>query len=264
MRNSKGQFVNGSKDLTQEERLKLSRSLSESWRKRPNFIGDMKEKYPRVFNSWRAIHYTEKGKRAGCSDEWSDFRAFCNDVLPSYQKGLMLRRKDTHIPWSKDNFIWVSSEEARDLMSGTCLEWEGKTMNLRQWSDYAHQPLSAIKNRFYKHRNDYSIEEIIFGRQKNRHSKKVKDVMESRIPIRAKAAKMISSYKVKDKSAGMEVCDIDIDWMIDNILTKPCCYCGDTRRIGCDRIDNSIGHIKSNVVPCCIECNTARNDYFTF
>lgn len=52
--------------------------------------------------------------------------------------------------------------------------------------------------------------------------------------------------------------------MIDNILLKPCIYCGDTHRIGCDRIDNTLGHTKNNVVPCCIECNTARNNYFTY
>ena len=40
--------------------------------------------------------------------------------------------------------------------------------------------------------------------------------------------------------------------------TKPCVYCGDTKRIGADRIDNTKGHTKENCVPCCIECNIAR------
>lgn len=35
-------------------------------------------------------------------------------------------------------------------------------------------------------------------------------------------------------------------------------------RIGCDRIDNSKGHTKDNVVPCCVECDKARSDYFSF
>lgn len=75
---------------------------------------------------------------------------------------------------------------------------------------------------------------------------------------------MISSYKVKDCKNGTNICDIDIDWMIENILAKECVYCGDNHRIGCDRIDNNKGHTKDNVVPCCIECNTARNNYFSF
>ena len=51
--------------------------------------------------------------------------------------------------------------------------------------------------------------------------------------------------------------------MISNITTKPCFYCGDTNRVGCDRIDNSKGHTKDNVVPCCYDCNCARNDNFS-
>ena len=75
---------------------------------------------------------------------------------------------------------------------------------------------------------------------------------------------MISSYRNKDKRNGVDICDLTIDWMIDNILTKSCIYCGDTHRIGCDRLDNNKGHTKNNVVPCCLECNTARNNNFSF
>ena len=109
------------------------------------------------------------------------------------------------------------------------------------------------------------MREIIYGKKIKRGSKQVKDILDPNVKIRAKASKMISAYKIKDsKNNFTDVCDIDIDWMIDNILTKPCHYCGDTHRIGCDRIDNSKGHTKNNVVPCCIECNTARNIYFTY
>ena len=34
-------------------------------------------------------------------------------------------------------------------------------------------------------------------------------------------------------------------------------------KIGCDRVDNSKGHTKDNVVPCCITCNTVRNRNFS-
>ena len=74
---------------------------------------------------------------------------------------------------------------------------------------------------------------------------------------------MISSYRHKDKVNNTSICDIDIDWMIENIINKPCYYCGDIHKIGCDRIDNSKGHTKDNVVPCCFECNCARNNNFT-
>lgn len=52
--------------------------------------------------------------------------------------------------------------------------------------------------------------------------------------------------------------------MLENIIHKPCVYCGDTHLIGCDRIDNSKGHLKTNVVPCCCSCNKARGDSFSY
>ena len=75
---------------------------------------------------------------------------------------------------------------------------------------------------------------------------------------------MISSYKIKDKKRDLEICDFDIDWMIDNIFNQKCVYCGDTKRLGCDRINNDVGHIKTNVVPCCYECNVARGNNFSY
>jgi hypothetical protein len=76
---------------------------------------------------------------------------------------------------------------------------------------------------------------------------------------------MISSYKNKDKKMGFNnVCDINIDWMIENIFNKQCEYCGDTERLGCDRINNDKPHTMDNVVPCCYECNCARNNNFSY
>lgn len=122
------------------------------------------------------------------------FLPFFNDVSPTYRKGLVLRRLYKDKPFSKENFIWVTKEEA---------------------------PL-----------------------------------------LRNKASKMVSAYRIKDKKKGLE-CDLTIEDMLD-IMNHPCVYCGDTKRIGCDRIDNSKGHTKDNVVPCCVECNKARSDYFSF
>jgi hypothetical protein len=42
---------------------------------------------------------------------------------------------------------------------------------------------------------------------------------------------------------------------------KPCHYCGDPiETIGLDRLDSSKGYELTNVVPCCILCNQAKND----
>jgi len=82
-------------------------------------------------------------------------------------------------------------------------------------------------------------------------------------PNMSLASSIVSRYKNIDKRKGLlSICDFTSRWMADNIIGKSCFYCGDLSS-GCDRIDNSIGHIKSNCVPCCHRCNTIRNNIFT-
>jgi hypothetical protein len=47
---------------------------------------------------------------------------------------------------------------------------------------------------------------------------------------------------------------------------RACIYCGDHRPItgvGLDRLNNAVGHVLENVVPCCTACNIVRGDRFT-
>ena len=64
-RNNKGQFIKGYKsaDLPIEYRIKKTLALSKAWEKSEKYIGDLKNEYPCLFNSWRAILYTQKGKK---------------------------------------------------------------------------------------------------------------------------------------------------------------------------------------------------------
>jgi hypothetical protein len=48
---------------------------------------------------------------------------------------------------------------------------------------------------------------------------------------------------------------------IKSELENGCIYCGDTNSyMTLDRIDNYIGHLKSNVLPACVRCNYIRRD----
>lgn len=78
-----------------------------------------------------------------------------------------------------------------------------------------------------------------------------------------KAKMMASGYRRIDALRGRD-CDITASFIETEILSKSCCYCGDTERIGCDRLDNSRGHSRDNVVPACSDCNIARSDNFTY
>lgn len=73
-----------------------------------------------------------------------------------------------------------------------------------------------------------------------------------------RAKNLMSLYRYSDKRDGYrETVDFDSNWMIENILLKPCAHCGKTgwQIIGCNRIDNTKGHSKDNVEPCCKPCN---------
>lgn len=48
---------------------------------------------------------------------------------------------------------------------------------------------------------------------------------------------------------------------VKEMISRGCSYCGENEiRIGLDRIDNSIGHLVTNVVAACCRCNIIRGD----
>lgn len=231
------------------------------WRKGKASL-DIKSECPYVYNAFRSFRYTEKGKKIGWSEEWTKFENFYNDMRDSYIDGYRLIRVDKSKPFSKDNCKWVSDDELALYKEQTLLiEYNGQKLSIKEWAIIADTTEAAIRNRYYKH-PEYSAEEWIYGKRKARGSKIPKNATKDN--IRTKASKMISAYKNKDKKNGTDICDITIEWMIDNIINQPCIYCGDTNRVGCDRIDNDRGHTMDNVVPCCYECNCARNNNFSF
>jgi hypothetical protein len=83
-----------------------------------------------------------------------------------------------------------------------------------------------------------------------------------RISAMRKAGKQLSRWILKDcrnhdKKAGL-TCDLSRQ-DIDEIVSKPCEWCGETHiRMTLDRIDNSQGHTRINVVGACIRCNLLR------
>lgn len=52
--------------------------------------------------------------------------------------------------------------------------------------------------------------------------------------------------------------DLDLAW-IQSQISLGCSYCGcKSIKMSLDRIDNSLGHLKTNVVPACMRCNFIR------
>lgn len=74
---------------------------------------------------------------------------------------------------------------------------------------------------------------------------------------------LVIGYTRIDLKKG-QICDLTEEYLLKNIINKPCYYCRDTlEKRGCDRIDNSKGHTINNVLPCCNTCNSIRSNKFT-
>lgn len=67
-------------------------------------------------------------------------------------------------------------------------------------------------------------------------------------------------YQDSRRSDRKKNLDNDLDReFIERALEKPCHYCGaEEGQMTVDRVDNSIGHLKSNVVTACYRCNIVR------
>lgn len=71
------------------------------------------------------------------------------------------------------------------------------------------------------------------------------------------AAKKFNEYKSTDRKYKREN-DLSFEDFV-GLRARECVYCG-RPPTGFDRLDCSVGHLKSNVVPCCWRCNRVRCD----
>lgn len=102
-------------------------------------------------------------------------------------------------------------------------------------------------------------------RKKDWNNSKHKETVKTKKRLRNKKWRVTSPREVvifadcraHDKSLQLAN-DLDIDF-IASVIKNGCLYCGTTdTMITLDRIDNSIGHVKTNVNPACLECNLTR------
>lgn len=234
---------------------KLSKhdALVLAWKKRSDYKGYDRTKGS-AFNSWRSIVGTAHGKEIGFPEEWKrDFEAFKRDVEGEWARGKICLRKDKKKPYSKENCFW--GEKGTEVLGKlTVFEYNGESKTLLEWARDLNINYTGLRQRFYKHK-DWCKEWILFG----------KPVMRRKVDrdkeYTFRTSRLFHSYKLRDKQRGLTN-DLTKEFVLD-LCKKPCIYCGDTKRIGLDRKDNSIGHTKDNVVPCCYDCNCARNNNFT-
>lgn len=260
IRDNLGRFKYGSKFETQEEKTKRITSLREAQRRAPKYLGELK--HSPLYTIWRGFMFTKKTKAIGTDTAWKNFKNFYNDMSGSYQKGLRLGRLNKNLPFSLSNCVWMTDSELsftkRDALT---LKYKGEVKLLVEWATIFELPYNGVKQRYCKGKN-YTEEEILFGKR-IAYKKPISDIKSlSEQKQRDKISKMISSYHCRDKKKSLKF-DLDREWLREFIIDKPCIYCGDLDNVGCDRVDNKLGHTKDNVVPACYICNTVRNNLFS-
>ncbi len=118
----------------------------------------------------------------------------------------------------------------------------------------------AKKNaEYYQNNRDECIANMSEYYQKNR-DRFIEKRAEYRNTAEGRAKNIIGIYRKSDIQHNRGECSITPEWILENIFTKPCHYCGETdwHKLGCDRIDNDLPHTPENVVPCCGDCNRKK------
>lgn len=211
----------------------------------------------------------------GITTVWDTFTKFYSDLYPIYgdkfDDDINYRM---YLPWNETEYnlntisFGNKLEVNRNSIATKRYTINGVSKTLKEWAKKVGIKVTTLRDRILGYQDCLSFEDILYniGNEHKRFDRNLTTINDATIDnkkARRRASKIVSGYKSRDIQKGLGENDLDIEWYIDNILSKPCVYCGDTINIGCDRIDNNQAHNKNNVVPCCRECNIARGNNFT-
>lgn len=124
---------------------------------------------------------------------------------------------------------------------------KNKDKKLEQQKQYYHENKDEILERQKQYKQKHKEEKSEYNKQ----------YLQTQM---GRASKLASGYRQHDKEHNRGECTLTAQWIIDNIFTKPCHWCGETdwHKLGCDRIYNDKPHTPDNVNPCCEDCNKKR------
>jgi hypothetical protein len=134
------------------------------------YINSYKKKYPKAYSVWRGMknrcynsnsgNYENYGGRGiFVCDRWKNsFKNFIDDMgVPGVS--LTIERIDNDDGYHPDNCKWASyTEQSNNKRSNVILEYQGKSMTLKQWSIYLGMSYWMIHKRY---RRNYSVDEIL-------------------------------------------------------------------------------------------------------
>lgn len=136
-----------------------------------------------------------------------------------------------------------------------------------KWRKENKEKILERRYKYYQEHREELINKSSLFYKENKELKHKYDSERRSTPL-GRAKYLVDNYRAKDKRTNKGECTLTAEWIVDNIFSKPCHYCGesDWTKIGCDRIDSSLPHTQDNVVPCCKSCNDkkGRKEYNEF
>lgn len=99
-----------------------------------------------IHNVWKNIKKC-KHKNLVC-EEWMEFLNFYHDV-GDRPNNKVAHRIDTNLPWSKDNFEWITKRKLY-LQRSCFLTYEDETLSERQWARELDMSYKTLKYRINK------------------------------------------------------------------------------------------------------------------
>ena len=123
-----------------------------------------------------------------------------------------------------------------------------------------HKDLFRESNKIYWYKNAEKLKDYKRKRYKENRDAVLAKQKKYDNTQNGRSKKMANAYKYEDRNNNRGECTITFEWIIDNIFTSKCIYCGDDnwQHLGADRIDNDKPHTESNVVCSCGICNCER------
>lgn len=111
------------------------------------------------------------------------------------------------------------------------------------------RPCSNLRRKQYKDSTE------VKRRSKANQLKRNKELRKTLRPAQI----IVEDSRAQDRLKGYEN-DLNKAF-VEEMIAKPCAFCcDDTTRMTMDRIDNSLGHLQSNVIQACIRCNLTRGN----
>ena len=167
---------------------------------------------------------------------------------------MRLNKKDYIAKYGEE--AWVEeSEKRKKYYKKYCKDNEKRKQWLKEYRKKNKEKIAASSK---KYRDTHDLKEY---RRNTYLQLKERGYFEERYNQKeVRATSQISSYNKNDKEKNRGECTLSKEWIIENIYSSSCIYCGETdwHKLGCDRVDNNKAHTPENVVCACWSCNNDR------